>query len=114
MARERKCTRCRGADGVPTGMVLGGECFLCHGNGAYTRGTVDPETKVAGRRRADAINILRAAIKDLPLRDRLAVSAAREHLEEHAPDRHLRLVESLLAGRVAEIVPCLRVYAQSL
>lgn len=105
MAATRKCTRCRDANGVPTGRVRGGECFLCHGNGNYTVVTVDAATREAGARRVAAINALRAA--DAPTKAR----NAREHLEEVAPARHSKLIDSVLAGRVADVITSLLAYA---
>lgn len=101
----RTCTRCQDANGVPTGIVHGGECFLCRGTGSYTRETVDAATRAAGRRRAEAIGILRAA--GISYR----ATTARIHLEETAPERHARLVDSVLAGRVADVLAALTAYA---
>lgn len=108
---ERKCTRCQDTNGVPTGIVFGGECFLCRGAGTYVREVVDPATKAVMRDRAEAVTILRAATANLPKRDRLDIGDARIHLEEVAPERHLQLVGSLLAGRVDEVIVSLRQYA---
>ena len=107
----RKCTRCRNAEGIPTGIVLGGECFLCHGHGEYTRETVTPEAKAAGRRRGAAVDAIRAATQALPLKQRLLIGDARMDLEQNHPGRHLRLIESVLAGRTADVIAALIVYA---
>lgn len=103
----RTCTRCRDANGVPTGTVAGGECFLCHGTGTYVRATVSAEEKAAGSRRMQAINILRSA----GLNGRAA--AARCELEQTAPERHERLIASVLSGRTAQVIEALGEYARA-
>jgi hypothetical protein len=94
----RKCTRCLDANGVPTGVVRGGECFLCRGAGTYVRQTVTAEAKLAGQRRAAAIQALRQA--GITWRQ----SNARIELEESSPDRHAKLINSVLAGRVTDVL----------
>lgn len=101
---SRKCTRCRDTDGNPTGVVLGGECFLCQGAGAYVRTTVDRRTREAGQRRADAIGALSAA--GITYKQ----AEARRCLETRSPERHDKLVESVLAGRVADVLRGLDAY----
>lgn len=109
--KTRKCTRCQDSTGTPTGIVCGGECFLCHGNGTVTREVVTAEAKAAGARRAQAIQILRTATAALPNRTRCTLMDSRSHLEETAPDRHARLIESVLAGRTEAVVAALAAYA---
>lgn len=101
----RTCTRCRDANGVPTGVVLGGECFLCHGKGTFTRETVSRAVREAGSRRMAAINMLRNA----GMTRRAA--AARCELEETEPARHDRLIESVLKGRIGDVLNALTSYA---
>lgn len=107
----RKCTRCQDADGNPTGIVAGGECFLCHGNGEVTREVVTAEAKAAGKRRAAAVDILRMATQDMPTRARVTLLDARSLLEDTEPERHARLIDSVLAGRTLAVLEALAVYA---
>jgi hypothetical protein len=109
--RTRKCTRCQDSNGVPTGIVLGGECFQCRGAGNVTREVVTADAKAAGRRRAQAVATLRAATAALPNRTRCTLMDSRSHLEETAPERHARLVESVLAGRTDAVIAALTAYA---
>jgi hypothetical protein len=105
--RTRKCTRCQDANGIPTGIVRGGECFLCGGHGHYTREIVTAEAKQAGRRRAAAIEALRQ-----DARYGWREQQARIDLEERTPERHAKLIESVMAGRVDAVVSGLVAYAK--
>jgi hypothetical protein len=109
--KTRKCTRCQDATGTPTGVVAGGECFLCRGEGEYTREVVTAEAKAAGARRAAAVDILRMATQDMPNRARITLLDARSLLEDTEPERHARLVDSVLAGRTLAVLESLAVYA---
>lgn len=111
MGTQRKCTRCKDENGVPTGFAGGGTCFLCDGNGYYTRETVTAEAKTAGQQRAEAIAILKAATADMPRRTMITLMDARAHLEDTDPAAHANLVHSVLAGRTAKVVAGLAAYA---
>jgi hypothetical protein len=100
-----KCTRCRDANGVPTGTVRGGECFQCHGTGERPQSSpVSVAEREAGKRRMAAINALRAA--GITWKQQ----AARSDLEELEPERHLRLIDSVLAGRTSAVLAALDAY----
>lgn len=105
MAATRRCTRCQDGNGIPTGTVLGGTCFLCNGSGTIARHAVSAADRAAGRERLTAIN----ALRDAGITRRAA--AARAELEEMAPERHAKMISSVLAGRVSAVIAGLLIYA---
>ncbi|MEU0098237.1 hypothetical protein [Streptomyces sp. NPDC006267] len=119
-----KCVRC-GGTGVYDGMTAagrGGECFGCNGTGrkTVTRYTAEEKATLRARKlRFDrALELVQRRSKAL------AATAGSVDLEDAAfygflalrdgePDRFLKMLDALDAGRLDDVIHCLAKYRRS-
>ncbi len=106
----RRCRRCGG-----TGQFAHGACFNCHGAG-FTTPTPKtfPRHNVTPAQRAAVIDAIRTRATELdgyrngPIETE--TSWARSLLKDNEPTRFERLVTSVEAGRLDDVITALRAY----
>jgi hypothetical protein len=106
----RKCRRCSG-----TGEFAHGQCFNCLGAGFTTpTAKTAPHHNVSTSRRLAVISAIRIRATELDGYRNGSIetetSWARSLLEDNEPARFERLVASVEAGRVDDVITALRAY----
>lgn len=108
----RRCRRCNGTGEFSR---THGMCFNCQGAGfTYPTSKTTPRHGISGERRTATINAIRTRATELdghrngPIETE--TSWARSLLEDNEPDRFARLVTSIEAGRVDDVIAALRTY----
>ena len=107
----RRCRRCNGTGEFSRAH---GVCFSCQGAGFTILATKIRPNSVSHDRRIATIDAIRAYATNLDGFSNGPIEAetswSRAHLESHVPDRFERLVSSVEAGRIKEVVDALREY----
>lgn len=116
-----KCRRCNGT-GIWTGWTpagRGGECFGCDGTGSLviTRYTVEEKAAIQDRlrRRNDAYTAIDSRARELGKQVgdselRWDATYGFAALEEQEPERYAKMLDSLDAGRLDEVINALAAY----
>ena len=98
-------------------MQTPGNCPICKGHGSYLnsfsqarrcgtcKGTGNAPVRVV--RETAARTAVFAELDTMPARDKWDGRSSFGHLRDHAPDRFARLLDSVEAGRAADVAACL-------